>query len=523
MGFTGRLGAKHLGGKEPGKEVEQTHEQVVVFKKEDYALMDLLSIAARNRKPIHGYVLREYPNNAVEKIIPGTRRGLLACWGFFYAQYLAAIYIYPFIVHQPKSGLRSRPYTMNTILRLGNFDEGKMPASRTTFLEPYHTGMSNFLKLRKQFRDEANGVWRGFVQVPGTAIRDLQQFLKDSGFMPKANVDGVFGYGTQAAVRLFQEYVRSIGQDPSIGVPDGVVGQNTLAKIEKWKADHAGQGQMLCEWGKSSAQKPAPEFERWLGLLKSAQAFYSRNPGPILQKTEAYTGATDTKKLKDWDFSPNSIHLIGIRRSQEVGAARRENDDLFVLLIRGMVFRFWGSTDPNPGLAERADIPFLVEGQHEYQFGWHKVNNNQTIYRALRPAGPGVLVFRDVDKNMALTETDIDKGIDKKPNTTINIHWSGIGTTNFSAGCQVIAGRSYLNNHGELIDCSGFSAISYADLAKGKTRGAYNVFADLILSYAPPGVRTLRYTLGRDETFRNFPDWDASFVDTDVRRMRGMA
>ena len=97
---------------------------------------------------------------------------------------MAAAYIYPLIVHQPKSGLRSRPHTMNTILRLGNFDEGKMPASRTTFLEPYHTGMSNFLKLRKQFRDEANGVWRGFVQVPGTAIRDLQQFLKDSGFIP---------------------------------------------------------------------------------------------------------------------------------------------------------------------------------------------------------------------------------------------------------------------------------------------------------------------------------------------------
>ena len=37
------------------------------------------------------------------------------------------------------------------------------------------------------------------------------------------------------------------------------------------------------------------------------------------------------------------------------------------------------------------------------------------------------------------------------------------------------------------------------DTAK-KTKGAYNVCADLILSYAPLGVTHVYYTLGREES-----------------------
>jgi len=84
------------------------------------------------------------------------------------------------------------------------------------------------------------------------------------------------------------------------------------------------------------------------------------------------------------------------------------------------------------------------------------------------------------------------------PNATINIHWSGIGSSNFSAGCQVIAGDSYINHANEVVSCRGFAARSYDELAAGKTRGAYNVISDLVLAYAPAGVNLVRYTLGRD-------------------------
>lgn len=408
----------------------------------------------------------------------------------------------------------------NTILRLGTVDQGAVPADKKAFLEPYHASMADTLKRKQMFRDEANGIWRSFQEVPGRSIKELQQFLKDAGFMPKANMDGVFGYGTQAAVRLFQEYIRTVKNDPTIGTPDGVVGPKTWGYVDAWKNEAQGRKVPLCEWATFSAKKPSPEFRRWIALLKAAKQFYKKGDNPIVALVDAYSRPTDTKKVSDWDHSAKTIHLIGIRRSQELGAPKRENDDLFILLINGMAFRFWGSTDPNPGLAERADIPFLTEGQHEYQFGWHKISNNNTIYRALRPAGPGVLVFRDRDANLALTEADIRKGLDTAPNTTINIHWSGIGSTNFSAGCQVIAGRSYINHKGDLIDCSAFAAVSYGDLASGKTRGAYNVFTDLLLSYAPPQVRTIRYTLGRDESFRNFKGWDESFIETEVTHMR---
>ena len=135
-----------------------------------------------------------------------------------------------------------------------------------------------------------------------------------------------------------------------------------------------------------------------------------------------------------------------------------------------------------------------------YTFGWHKVTNEKKIYRALRPASEGVLVFRDKDGNQALTEADLVKGLDATPNKTINIHWSGIGKTNFSAGCQVIAGASYINDKKTLINCRHFASTSYGELGGRKTRGAYNLLADLILTYAPAGVRTLTYTLTRDDT-----------------------
>ena len=91
--------------------------------------------------------------------------------------------------------------------------------------------------------------------------------------------------------------------------------------------------------------------------------------------------------------------------------------------------------------------------------------------------------------------------------------WTGIGMTmdgakkaTWSEGCQVIAGFSYMDTENTKIDCSHFSANGSADIQanKGnrirKTKGAYNVFTDLLLLFSNPNTDYLIYTLGRDET-----------------------
>ncbi|MFN0015091.1 MAG: peptidoglycan-binding domain-containing protein [Saprospiraceae bacterium] len=399
---------------------------------------------------------------------------------------------------------------------LGSVDADAMPTNKDEFFNRFHTAFAPALKQKKMFRDEGNSAWTDFQPLQGSGIRDLQQFLLNAGFLARPEaVDGIYGYTTQAAVRLFQEYIRTVQGDASIGVPDGVAGPNTLGFVEKWKQANLG----MSEWG-ASASNPSQEYKDWITLLEKAKSHFQTNPSPIRQRVEAYTKPTDTRKVNDWDVSPETIHLIGLRNGQELFTGRRENDDLFVLLIRGMVFKFWGSTDPNPNMADRKDIPFLIEGQHHYQFGWHKVSDEKTVYRALRPASVGVLVFRDKNADRILTEADIATGFEETPNTTINIHWSGVGSANFSAGCQVIAGHSYINHKDSLVPCSQFAAVSYSELGSQKTRAAYNVFTDLLLAYAPQGVRTIAYTLGRDETLRLSNAWKPEFVQETVKKMK---
>lgn len=405
-------------------------------------------------------------------------------------------------------------------LRLGVCDSGAIPANKAQFLSIYHDTFGEKLKPKLEFRDESG--WRGFTQLEsqGSRVKELQQFLKDTGFMPKANVDGVFGYATQSAVRLFQEYLRTVEGIAAIGAPDGVVGPNTMKYVEQWKKEKAGTDAFVCEWGRASARKPSPEFSRWIEILRRAKENFLNEENPIADLVNRYNKPTDTRKVADWDTSPDTIHLIGLRSNEFIGDEKRLNDDLFILLINGMMFKFWGSTDPNPNLAKRSDIPFLVEGQHAYQFGWHHINDPLKIQRAMRPATKGVLVFRDQNKDRRLTDEDVVKGLDPNPNTTINIHWSGLGGYNFSSGCQVIAGKSYVNHQGKLVDCSAYTANNDAGLGGAKGRGAFNVLGDLILTYAPPGVRTIAYTLGRDRTLARLDPGNTDFVATSVSRMQ---
>lgn len=383
-------------------------------------------------------------------------------------------------------------------LYLGHCDAGCVPSEPHAFLGRFHNVPgSKALQGRLSFRDEDRSTWRRFKEVGGGAynVSALHDFLHASGFMPRARSTPVFDYVTQASVRLFQEYLRTMESIDTMR-PDGIVGSKTVAHMQRWQA----QG-IRCEWANNIQ---TDEYKRWMKTLALAKEKYSDSTPLMLRKINEFQGKTDTRKIDDWSFESNDIHLIGIRSDEDMTAERRQSNDIFVLLINGMVFKFWGSTDPSANMTSRDDEAFLVEGQHKYRFSWHKVSDANKVYRALRPYKDGVLVLRDRDSNNALTTRDVDAGFDKHTNYTINIHWSGIGSANWSAGCQVIAGNSYINHRGQVIDCSSFAARSYSELNREhrKTKAAYNLLADLILCYAPPSVEYLLYSLGRDESFK---------------------
>lgn len=410
---------------------------------------------------------------------------------------------------------------MSTLF-LGSCDIGKIPSDRKKFLSPYHKDGLTTGKV--SFRDDDRTTWRSFRQENADEVSQLQDFLFKAGFMPRGVVDGIFDYVTQAAARLFQEYIRTIDPEGDKTLtPDGMVGSGTMKHIERWKS----QGK-VSDWGKSSTDNPSQEFSNWIKLLKEAKAYYMSNPGPIMKAVNGLDKTYSTLKVKDWNFDPNEIHLIGIRRKQDKSMQTRLNDDLFVLLVNGMVFKFWGSTDPSSKMAGRKDEPFLVEGQHKYRFGWHKISQESKIYRALKPYDHnGVLVLRDWDNDDSLTPNDLiaegSKGI--QPNGSINIHWSGIGGLNYSAGCQVIAGKNYINSQNNLVDCSKFASSSYGGLTSSakKTKAAYNVLADLIVCYSKPGVNHIYYTLGREESLNLDSNIGSNYATEALKKMNPAA
>jgi peptidoglycan hydrolase-like protein with peptidoglycan-binding domain len=404
-------------------------------------------------------------------------------------------------------------------LYLGSCDRGKVPPNRRNFLSPYHK--DGLTATAVSFRDDDRTTWRSFREGTTNEVAELQHFLYKAGFMPRGVIDGIFDYVTQAAARLFQEYVRTLDPEgDKTMVPDGIVGSGTMKHVQRWK----NQGK-VAEWGKTTTN-PSKEYNDWMQLLNQSKTHYKANPGPIMKAVNALNKTYSTIKATDWNFSPDEIHLIGIRRNQGIAESlRRANDDLFILLINGMVFKFWGSTDPSKNMVGTSrKAPFLVEGQHKYRFGWHKISEEKKIYRALKPYNAnGVIILRDLDNNNALTPNDLAiRGNNSlEVNNSINIHWSGIGTSNWSAGCQVIVGKNYINNQNALADCSKFSSTAYSELnaSSKKTKGAYNVLADLVVCYSKPGVDYVLYTLGREESLNLDTNFGANYALNALKKM----
>lgn len=335
------------------------------------------------------------------------------------------------------------------------------------------------------------------------SVAELQTALTNVGFFPSGRIDGICGYRTRSAIRLFQEYVRTIEDRPC--EPDGKFGPGTARELRRWlDGDLTANWQSKLEsWQSHTLANTPGEFNDWLSFLGKVKTHRLQSPGQLLKKVEGFGGRSDTRATSDWSFDDRDIHLIGIRRERDPKDAQSAKDahrfnDTLILLIKGLVFAFQGSTDP--GTTEnKGGAPVLVPGQHLYRFGLH-----QGSYHALRPLKHGVLILR-AKENFALTESDFAHPLE--PNSTINIHWGGRGAGRYvntwSAGCQVVAGAGYVNHAGSVTLCPNV-ALNNTRLREsgGKlTRGAYNVLADLVIALSNdmrnPGG--LSYTLLHEE------------------------
>jgi len=377
------------------------------------------------------------------------------------------------------------------MIQLGSYDESVSAVDRDAYLQAA-TAASGLRGDRAEAGSDflTFAVFKPEASQPMT-VAELQRALVTLGFFPGGKVDGICGYRTRSAIRLFQEYVRSVEKIPC--VPDGRFGPATREHIQRWLS--AGQRPVwepaIAAW--KSGQVADTEYAGWLSLLAAVKTKYLAQPGEMLRLVNAFTKPTDSRKVADWDFSPDGIHMVGIRRS----ARTNRFDDLFVLLIKGLVFKFQGSTDPG-ATTNPLGAPFLVLGQHDFHFGWHK---SQQL--ALRPSDRGVLVVRSKG-DFRLDQADVQKGLES--NSTIHVHWGGKGlaanVNNWSEGCQVITGSAYIGADGQRVDCSSFVALNNGEVAANpaKTRGAYNVIVDLVLGLGSdlPGT-TIRYTLIGDE------------------------
>lgn len=382
---------------------------------------------------------------------------------------------------------KSGELTTMTVIKLGLFDPGSELADRRDYLRAIHEPtMLAMLKLR----GERDGQWLPFERCESAEVARIQTFLKHAGFFPFGKIDGLCGYRTASSIRLFQEYVRVTEGDPSIGAADGVFGSKSKEHMQRWQRNG-----WRAEWIGVNASDPHPEYRKWMRLLHAAKSHYTDNPTTLLQKVAEFAGPSDTFPVSRWQFDPEDIHIIGVRRD-ESAPGKRQNDDLIVALINGLVFKFYGTTDPGKS-SHRSGAPFLVHGQHDYRFGWHKMTDMDRVYRALKPFRHGVLIVRDADRDDALTDSDIEGTLEA--NDTINVHWGGKGVSNWSEGCQCICGRGYINFNGDKVDCSASAASRYAELGTKRngvyqTKGAYSVLVDLVTAFSG-SVHAAKYTL----------------------------
>lgn len=376
---------------------------------------------------------------------------------------------------------------MNNLIELGSCDAGVSDSQCKAYL----TVVEQTTRVPyAQIEDGLDKVsFKPYARAgQAMSVAEVQRALKDLGFFPGGKDDGICGYRTQSAIRLFQEYLYAV-EGKKDCLPDGQFGPKSQGYLRDWLATgkRPHWAATVEQW---RAGQIGGEYAQWLAFLERVKQHCLANPNRMLQKVNAYTGATDTRKVADWDFrAAGNIHLIGIRRRE----FQQRSDDVLVLLIKGLVFKFQGSTEPGAAATETTDPPFLVQGQHHYHFGWHR-----KTYLALRPLSlaTGVLVQRS--KDFKLDEADLARPLEVNP--TINVHWGGRGFNavgDWSHGCQVISGSVYIDDQDQLRNCGAYAATASTEPTKvpGKTRGAYNVLLDLVTALGSDLGTTVKYML----------------------------
>lgn len=386
--------------------------------------------------------------------------------------------------------------SVSGVIRLGSVDADVPDSAWSTFVGALQTiGRVHLDQIATGFdKIVLNRLSPAAANV--MTVKQLQEALRTLGFYNGGEVDGICGYRTASSIRLFQEYVRTM-EGQAAFLPDGQFGPMSNVQLQRWL-----DADLRPDW----KSRPG-EYDRWLSFLGNVKAKAQAQPTPVLQAVNAFTGASDTRKVDDWDFTGSgNIHLIGVRRKEY----DKRFDDIFILLMKGMVFKFQGSTEP--GASDNAKgPPYIVPGQHEYHFGWHRKS-----YQALRPLNQGVLIIRG-GANFRLDESDLNKGLEA--NATINIHWAGKGlgrgVGTWSEGCQVITGDLYINPNGNLIDCGAFTAINNSayNQTASKTRGAYTLLSDLISSYSGDmGTNKVLYTMVSEDDLDLDPEIKAALL-----------
>jgi peptidoglycan hydrolase-like protein with peptidoglycan-binding domain len=131
---------------------------------------------------------------------------------------------------------------------------------------------------KRRLRGDKEGEWVSFQKADAgdMKVKEVQQFLKDASFFA-GKVDGICGYRTTAAIRLFQEYVRTVEGDASIGFPDGKLGPTSFNHVKRWKTSNK-----KADWTNFSSAKPSTEYTKWMNLLNRVKQKYSATPNKML-------------------------------------------------------------------------------------------------------------------------------------------------------------------------------------------------------------------------------------------------
>ena len=227
----------------------------------------------------------------------------------------------------------------------------------------------------------------------GDEVKEVQGLLNDKGY-GQIGVDGIFGRGTEKAVKRFQA---------ASGLPaDGIVGPNTMKVL--------------------SAQE------------ETEQPTLSDEPPPIISAL----------KNKGYDvYTDGQINTIGVRSNNPI--SNSFDDEIHLVWVYNELWqhkKYRITTDPGTYCLEHPEVygraagtAIMVPGQYRsYKWDMHR-GKYETLCQRAAP----IRVWRDGNKDNIL-DYGHDEGIEGWYG--VNLHHAGTNSTRvdkWSAGCQVFA------------------------------------------------------------------------------------